>query len=336
MHHVAVGDRARAAGVVAGHAAERRLRAGRDVDRIPEAVRLQLRVEVVEHEARLDRRPCVASASKSSDACAGACCCRSPAPRRWSGRTGWCRRRAAAPAPSGRARCRARRRRRRSSRGTNTPTGIDLVDRGVGRVAAARGGVEQHLALDLARSLSSSVLTPVSLLLRPRPSAISRSRCGCAWRTRPAARRQAAPLAPSRSSAPIGLQSLGDFGIHAIDDRLRRALDRPQAVPGRDIQPCTPTSAAVGMSGNRRPLRRRRRQPDQAAAGSAGRGADAVEHHVDLAGQQVLHRRARAAIGHMGDLRPGLELEELAREMMRRAGAGRSVVHLAGVLRSRR
>ena len=32
-------------------------------------------------------------------------------------------------------------------RGTNTPTGIDLVDRRVGRVAAARGGVEQHLAL---------------------------------------------------------------------------------------------------------------------------------------------------------------------------------------------
>ena len=53
--------RARAAGVVAGHAADRRLRAGRDVDRKPEAVRLQLRVQRVEHDAGLDldghRRP---------------------------------------------------------------------------------------------------------------------------------------------------------------------------------------------------------------------------------------------------------------------------------------
>ena len=45
VHHVAVGDGARAAGVVAGHAAERGLRAGGHVDREPQAVRLELRVE---------------------------------------------------------------------------------------------------------------------------------------------------------------------------------------------------------------------------------------------------------------------------------------------------
>ena len=32
-----------------------------------------------------------------------------------------------------------------------------------------------------------------------------------------------------------------------------------------------------------------------------GRGAHAVEHHVDLAGDQVLHRRAGAAVGHVDD-----------------------------------
>ena len=53
VHHVAVADRARAAAVVAGHAAERRLRAGRNVDRKPQAVRLQPCVQLVEHHAGL-------------------------------------------------------------------------------------------------------------------------------------------------------------------------------------------------------------------------------------------------------------------------------------------
>ena len=55
VHHVAVGDRARAARIVAGHAAQRRLRGRADVDREPEAVRLQPCIELVEHDARLDR-----------------------------------------------------------------------------------------------------------------------------------------------------------------------------------------------------------------------------------------------------------------------------------------
>ena len=57
VHHVAVGDRARAAGVVAGHAAERRLRRRADVDREPQAVRLQPGVELVEDDAGLDATP---------------------------------------------------------------------------------------------------------------------------------------------------------------------------------------------------------------------------------------------------------------------------------------
>ena len=61
MNHVAVSNRARAAGVVARHAAERRLCAGGHVHREPQTVRLEECVEVVEHYAQdwgyaLDRK----------------------------------------------------------------------------------------------------------------------------------------------------------------------------------------------------------------------------------------------------------------------------------------
>jgi hypothetical protein len=56
VDHVAVGERARAARVVAAHAADRGLRRGGDVDREPHALRAQLRVERVEDHARLDHR----------------------------------------------------------------------------------------------------------------------------------------------------------------------------------------------------------------------------------------------------------------------------------------
>ena len=52
--HGAVTQRASAAGIVAGHAADGGARGGGDIDREPKAVRLELPVEVVEHDARLD------------------------------------------------------------------------------------------------------------------------------------------------------------------------------------------------------------------------------------------------------------------------------------------
>ncbi len=55
VHHVAVGDRARAARVVAGHAAERRLRRRADVDRKPQAVRLQPRIQLRRARCRARR-----------------------------------------------------------------------------------------------------------------------------------------------------------------------------------------------------------------------------------------------------------------------------------------
>src|SRR5258708_1070403 len=55
MHHVAVADRARAAGIVTGHAADGGLRRSRYVDREPEIMRSQAGVEMIEHQAGLYR-----------------------------------------------------------------------------------------------------------------------------------------------------------------------------------------------------------------------------------------------------------------------------------------
>jgi hypothetical protein len=51
---IAVTQRARAAGIVAHHAADGGARGGRDVDREPQAVRLEPTIELVEHDAGLD------------------------------------------------------------------------------------------------------------------------------------------------------------------------------------------------------------------------------------------------------------------------------------------
>jgi hypothetical protein len=53
VHHVAVGDRARAAGVVAGHPSNGRLCRRTDIDREPHSMRSQPRVQCVEHDAGL-------------------------------------------------------------------------------------------------------------------------------------------------------------------------------------------------------------------------------------------------------------------------------------------
>ena len=54
VHHVAVFDRARTAGIVAGHAAYRALGRGRHIDRKPQAMRLEPCVQMVEHEPRFN------------------------------------------------------------------------------------------------------------------------------------------------------------------------------------------------------------------------------------------------------------------------------------------
>ena len=101
-----------------------RLRAGRDVDREPEAVRLQLRVEVVEHDAGLDRDGAALGVDSATRAQMLAGVDHQRRADR-SGRTGWCRRRAAAPARFQLARDLERRRDVAIGRsGTSTPTGM--------------------------------------------------------------------------------------------------------------------------------------------------------------------------------------------------------------------
>src|SRR5580704_2085452 len=57
VHHVAVADRARAAGIVRGHAADRRAIAGRDIDREPQFVLAQPGIEPFHDHAGLDFDP---------------------------------------------------------------------------------------------------------------------------------------------------------------------------------------------------------------------------------------------------------------------------------------
>jgi hypothetical protein len=54
VDHVPVAQRAGSAAVVAGHPAERRLCGRRDIDREPQPVELQRRVQLIEHDAGLD------------------------------------------------------------------------------------------------------------------------------------------------------------------------------------------------------------------------------------------------------------------------------------------
>ena len=53
----AVQDGSRAAGVVGHHAADRGAAGGRDIGRETQAVRLQMRVQFIQHDARLDAHP---------------------------------------------------------------------------------------------------------------------------------------------------------------------------------------------------------------------------------------------------------------------------------------
>ena len=151
VHHVPVTDRARAAGIVAGHAAQRALRRGRDVDRIPEPVRLQPGIELVEHDARLDRhlRLVLVEAHDLAQVL------RAVDHQRVADRLPTLRR----------ARAPRQDRRLGVARHVDDERQIglvarhhhahrlDLVDRRIGRVAPARGPVEQDLALQRATQI---------------------------------------------------------------------------------------------------------------------------------------------------------------------------------------
>ena len=167
VDHDAIADRTCAAGVVRRHAAERRPAAGRDVDRKEQAVRPQMPVEAVEHDARLD--PDRAGLGVQLDDLAQI--------------LGVVDDQALAdglPGLGGAAAARGHRdaelapeRERRLHVGIGLRHDhrerLDLIDRGVGAVAAAIERIEQHLACDLAlqapgqRGIAAAGIQPTAL-----------------------------------------------------------------------------------------------------------------------------------------------------------------------------
>jgi hypothetical protein len=88
-----------------------------------------------------------------------------------------------------------------------------------------------------------------------------------------------------------------------------------------------------------RHVRKRRRPLDAAdaervdgvGAGVRRDGLQALEHHVDVPGNQIVDRRGAAAIGHVHDLCAGHVFEHLAAEMTRRPVARRCIGQFAGI-----
>ena len=79
-------------------------------------------------------------------------------------------------------------------------------------------------------------------------------------------------------------------------------------------------------------MRRDARAPRRVPAWMCGSmHRDRVDRHLDIAGEQVLQRRAGAAIRHVHDVDPGHHLEQLAGQVRARADAGAGEVELAGI-----
>ena len=91
-----------------------------------------------------------------------------------------------------------------------------------------------------------------------------------------------------------------DRGVELGDDVLRRALGRPQPVPERNLHAGHADLVHGRNIGQRRPARLRHHGEGLhlAAAHMRQRLRGLGAHQVDLAGDQVLHRRRAAAIGH--------------------------------------
>ena len=146
--HGAVAQRTAAAGIVAGHAADGGARGGGDVDRKPQPVFFELAVEVVEHDAGLDHAGAVFDVEREeaiqvfgevddNSLVDGLAALRRPAAARGDDQ---------ALVPGNRKRPQ----RLVHGPGNHHAEGQNLVERGIGRVAAAVEGVEENIARRLA------------------------------------------------------------------------------------------------------------------------------------------------------------------------------------------
>ena len=121
--------------------------------------------------------------------------------------------------------------------------------------------------------------------------------------------------------------------IQHVDDLLRRAGRRDQAVPGGGVEA---RMAELVDRGNTRQERAAPDGRDRERAQPAG--PDVVrhqggrrKHHLHMAADDVLQRRPRLLVGDMDEICLGLDLEQLAGEMGGAAVAGRREGHEAGL-----
>ena len=125
------------------------------------------------------------------------------------------------------------------------------------------------------------------------------------------------------------VERLAERRAELRDDRRRRVLGEEQALPGQHVE-----IEALLLGG--RDVRQRRRTfqagggdgLDLAAFDLRLRGRNRVADVLHAAGDQVLHRRAEAAIGHVGDVHAEHGVEQDAAHMRGGAGARRGELDL--------
>ncbi len=117
------------------------------------------------------------------------------------------------------------------------------------------------------------------------------------------------------------------LGVELGEDRLRRLRRRDHALPCRGVEA---RHAGVGKRrhvGQRREalFGRHRERAQFSGLDQRQRRTEIAEHQLDVAAHQIVERRRRAAIGHMGHLDAGHAGEQRRGQMMERADAAGAV-----------
>ena len=113
------------------------------------------------------------------------------------------------------------------------------------------------------------------------------------------------------------MHHFGDRGVPALVDRGRRAAWCQHRVP--DLRVHAPSRHQLGHAGHGfkardviHPLRAADRQRAEAPlAHMRHQRRHDIEHHINIAGQQILDRWPATAIGHMGDIGISQALHQL-------------------------
>ena len=113
---------------------------------------------------------------------------------------------------------------------------------------------------------------------------------------------------------------------------LRRLRRRHDAVPGDRFETRQRFRDGRHVRQRRQTLgRSNREQLELAGFDQRQRDAEIVEHQIDVAGEQALQRRRRAAIGNVTQLHLGHQLKQLGGKMRGRAVALRGGRDLVGI-----